>query len=183
MQRRRFAAFALLVGLVAAGCGIGISGGGVYQYAVDVVNTGNAPVDVAIEMADGGVTRHIAAGDTTRLTGFANGPYSVSVVLSGPAKDAYLANLQQIKSNLEILRSSHNSAALQIALTNLPLVEQQLRALTTSGLPGCGGELTYDKALATVTLTNPSGVWRGTCAESNYGRDAGGDAGGGGAAP
>jgi hypothetical protein len=171
-MRRRFVSFCLVAGLAAAGCGIGLGGGGVYQYAVDVTNSGSVPVQAAISMADGSVTRTIAAGDTSRLTGYANGPYSVSVVLEGPAKDAYIANLQQIQSNLNLVRQSKNSAALQIALENLPLVERQLKDIMSSGLPGCGGELTYEKGLATVTLTNPSGVWRGTCATSNYGDNA-----------
>jgi hypothetical protein len=161
-------AFCLLAGLIAAGCS-GLGAPAVYQYAIDVTNNGSQPVHAAISMEDGSVTRNIPVGGTTRLTGYANGPYAVGVVLEGPAKDAYLANLQQIQTNLQILRQSKNSAALQIALENLPLVERQLQQLMTSGIPGCGGTLTYEKGLATVILTNPSGVWRGSCSVTNYG--------------
>jgi len=177
-MRRRFAAFCLLAGVLAAGCGVGLGGGGVYQYAIDVTNSGNQPVGVAIRMADGSVTRNLAAGDTTRLTGYANGAYSVGIVLEGPAKDAYLANLQQIQTNLNLVRQSRNSAALLVALENLPLVEQQLKQLMGSGIPGCGGTLSYAKGLATGTLTNLSGLWRGSCSESNYGARGGSDGGG-----
>jgi hypothetical protein len=175
-MRRRLVSFCLLAGFAAAGCS-GLGTPAVYQYAIDVTNNGDQPVQAAISMEDGSVTRNIAPGAVSRLTGYAAGPYSVAVVLEGPAKDAYLANLQQIKTNLDIVRKSKNSAALQIALENLPLVEHQLQTLMTSGLPSCGGELTYEKGLATVTLTNPSGVWHGTCATSNYGSS--GDANGG----
>jgi hypothetical protein len=168
-MRRRTASFALLLGLVVAGCGVGLGGGGVYQYAVDVTNGGNQGVTVAISMADGSVTRSLPAGKTTRLTGYSNGAYSVALVIEGPAKDAYLAKLEALKSSLQLARSSHNSAAVQIALANLPLVEQQLKDLMGSGLPGCGGTLAYQKALATVTLTNSSGLWQATCSVGDYG--------------
>src|SRR5690242_13137509 len=121
-MRRRFAAFCAFAGLIAAGCGVGLGGGGIYQYAIDVTNGGNQPVQVAISMADGSVFRNVAAGDVTRLTGYANGAYSVSIVLEGPAKDAYLANLEQIKSNLTLLRMARNPAAMQIVQANLPTV-------------------------------------------------------------
>jgi hypothetical protein len=170
-MRRRFAAFSLLAGLLAVGCGgLGLGGGGVDQYAVDVYNDGNQPVQAAISMDDGSVTRNIAPGAVTRLTGYANGPYSVGIVLEGPAKDAYLANLEQIKSNLNLLRLAKNPSAMLIVQANLPTVERQLQQLMTSGIPGCGGTLTYEKGLATVKLTNPSGVWQGSCSVSNYGR-------------
>ena len=124
-------------------------------------------------MDDGSVTRNIAPGAVTRLTGYAAGPYSVGIVLAGPAKDAYLAKLQSLQSGLQLARQSHNSAAVQIALANLPLVEKQLQELMTSGIPGCGGTLSHEKGLATVSLTNSSGLWKGSCAVSDYGRAGG----------
>jgi hypothetical protein len=167
-MRHRFLGFCLLAALVAA-CGAGLGAGGVMQFAVDVTNNGDVPVVAAIAMDDGSVTRNIAPGGTTRLTGYASGPYSVGVVLEGPAKDAYVAKLESLKSTLQIVRQSHNSAAVLIALENLPLVEKQLQQLMSSGIPGCGGNLVYDKPLATVSLTNSGGLWRGTCGVSNYG--------------
>ena len=139
MMRRRFCPFCLLAGVVAAGCGVGLGGGGVMQYAVDVTNNGDVPVVAAISMSDGSVTRNIAPGAVSRLTGYADGAYSVGVVLEGPAKDAYLAKLQGLQSSLQLVRQSHNSAALQIALENLPLVEKQLQQLMSSAFPDAAG--------------------------------------------
>src|SRR3954453_6037117 len=113
-MRHRFRWFCLLAGLVAAGCGASFGGAGVMQYAVDVTNNGDQPLNAAISMSDGSVTRNIPPGKTSRLTGFADGAYSVGVVLEGPAKDAYLAKLEEIKSNLLLLRMGRNPVAREI---------------------------------------------------------------------
>lgn len=141
------------------------------SFSVKVTNGGVEAVTAIIQMP--GVTKQVtlAPAATDTAVGYEAGPYTVTIIINGEARDRYIASLTDLRDRLKaaLKSGSTSSEELLIILEQMPLVEQQLAALQGAGLPACGGSLRVGKEDAIVGLAfnvpiaGQPGVWIPSC--------------------
>ncbi|MEA2623485.1 MAG: hypothetical protein QOH61_2395 [Chloroflexota bacterium] len=168
-QNRAIAGLLALVGaLVLLGCE-DISFGEVGSYSVRVHNGGPQAVSVIIQLPDKTAQRKLAPGALADAVGYEKGPYTVTIILDTDARATYVAGLTQLRDRLRTAQQTATTDELRTILSQLPLVESELKKLQGTGLPACTKSLTDQKRNAIVGLVynqpvagNP-GVWIPSC--------------------
>lgn len=159
---------AVLVATLLASCGdFGV--GDLSTYRVRVNNGGTGTIPVIVQLPDRTVQRTLAPGATIEAFGYKAGVYTVTIIIQGDARAAYVANLTALRDLLRKAISASTGKELETALGQIRLVDREVDKLRGSGLPACSASLTDTKRSVVVGLAfnvpiqGQPGVWIPSC--------------------